>query len=33
MFISDFERDKRWVRTFIFDADKPDVAAETDLEP
>jgi dipeptidyl aminopeptidase/acylaminoacyl peptidase len=26
MFISDYERDKRWVRTFILSADKPDAA-------
>ncbi|HKN83509.1 MAG TPA: prolyl oligopeptidase family serine peptidase, partial [Pyrinomonadaceae bacterium] len=24
MLFSDFERDKRWIRTFIFDADKPE---------
>ena len=26
--ISDFERDKRWVRSFLLNADKPDVAAK-----
>jgi dipeptidyl aminopeptidase/acylaminoacyl peptidase len=26
--ISDFERDKRWVRTFLLNANKPDVAAK-----
>ena len=27
-FVTDFERDKRWVRTFMINADKPDVAAK-----
>ncbi len=28
VFITDFERDKRWVRTFMLNANKPDVAAK-----
>lgn len=28
MFVSDFDRDKRWVRTFLIDPDKPDTAAK-----
>ncbi len=26
VFVSDYERDKRWIRVFMLDADKPDVA-------
>ncbi len=28
MLITDFERDKRWARTFLVDADKPDIPAK-----
>ena len=28
VFVSDFERDKRWVRTFLIDADKPETPAK-----
>ena len=33
MLVTDYDRDKRWVRTFMLDADKPDVAPKLGLEP
>ena len=29
LFVADYDRDKRWVRTFVIDPDKPDAAAKT----